>query len=59
MMTLRDIPADLRCARLRAARRYGIYSVPRRAILRGDWDAGTVVRQFLTEPCPWSHRENQ
>lgn len=48
MITLRNVPADLRRARLLAAREYGIGSIPRRAILRGDWDTGNKVRQHLT-----------
>lgn len=46
---LASVPADLRRARLLAARRFGVCSVPRRAILRGDWDRGDAVRQFLVE----------
>ncbi|WP_345907617.1 hypothetical protein [Sphingomonas sp. UBA4815] len=40
------IDRDTRRARLLAARRYAINSVPRRGILSGHWDAGTVVGAF-------------
>ena len=39
-------PRYLERARLLAARRYAINSVPRRGILSGHWDAGTVVGAF-------------
>lgn len=39
------IDRDTRRACL-AARRYAINSVPRRGILSGHWDAGTVVGAF-------------
>ena len=40
------IDRDTRRARLLAARRHAINSVPRRGILSGHWDAGTVVGAF-------------
>lgn len=39
----------LRRARLLAARAFPVRSVPRTGILTGQWDGGTVVRQFLGE----------
>ena len=46
MLCLRNIDTDLRRARLLGARRFGVASIPRRAILRGEWDGGTAVSQF-------------
>jgi hypothetical protein len=40
----RGIEPELRRRRLLAARRYGLNSVPRIAILLGHWDRGDVVR---------------
>lgn len=40
------VDRDTRRARLLAARRYPIGSVPRRGILSGHWDGGTIVGAF-------------
>lgn len=40
----RGLEPELRGRRLRAARRYAAGSVPRQAILMGQWDSGDVVR---------------
>lgn len=45
----RGVERRLRRARLLAARTYARGSIPRRAILGGYWDGGSVVRQFMTE----------
>jgi hypothetical protein len=47
MQPMRDLDPVLRRARLKAARLFGLMSIPRRAILRGDWDSGQAVRQFM------------
>lgn len=46
-----DIPVDrdTRRARLLAARRYPVGSLPRRGILSGHWDGGAVVGEFRLE----------
>jgi hypothetical protein len=44
---LRDLDPDLRRRRLVAARRYAPLSIPRIAIMLGQWDAGDVVRLGL------------
>ncbi len=45
-MTDRPVDRDTRRARLLAARRYPVGSVPRRGILAGHWDGGFVVGAF-------------
>ena len=45
-MTDTPVDRDTRRARLLAARRYPVGSVPRRGILGGHWDGGTVVGAF-------------
>ena len=40
------IDRDMRRARLLAARRKAIGSIPRRGILSGHWDGGNVVGAF-------------
>lgn len=45
-ITGEPIDRDTRRARLLAARRKPIGSVPRRGILSGHWDQGTVVGAF-------------
>ncbi|QBM77922.1 hypothetical protein E2E30_18680 (plasmid) [Sphingomonas sp. AAP5] len=45
-MTNRPVDRDTRRARLLAARRYPVGSVPRRGILGGHWDGGSVVGAF-------------
>jgi hypothetical protein len=44
---LREIEPGLRRGRLLAARAYKPGSIPRRAILGGFWDGGTVVRSRM------------
>lgn len=44
---LREIEPVLRRARLIAAREYLPGSAPRRGILGGQWDNGSVVRRHL------------
>lgn len=41
----RDVPSELRGARLLAARRHRHGSIPRIAILLGHWDGGDQVQQ--------------
>lgn len=43
----RTVETKLRTARLRAARKYALGSVPRHAILGGYWDRGSVVRDCM------------
>lgn len=50
MVTTRELPRDLRRARLLAARRYGVRSIPRRAVLRGEYDGGEVVSRHSSLP---------
>lgn len=46
IMTGEPIDRDTRRARLLAARRKPIGSIPRRGILSGHWDGGSVVGAF-------------
>lgn len=46
IMTGEPIDRDTRRARLLAARRKPIGSIPRRGILSGHWDRGNVVGAF-------------
>lgn len=48
MEKTRGARPPIRRARLLAARGYGVRSIPRTAILKGHWDAGTKVRDHLT-----------
>ena len=43
---MRDVPRELRRARLLAARTYPVGFITRYAILNGHWDGGHVVGQF-------------
>lgn len=49
MRSTRHLPADLRRARLLAAREYVAGSICWRGILSGHWDGGTVVRKYMTD----------
>ncbi|WP_430637546.1 hypothetical protein [Sphingomonas hankookensis] len=46
IMTGEPIDRDTRRARLLAARRKPVGSIPRRGILSGHWDGGNVVGAF-------------
>lgn len=57
MQITRDVEPRLRRARLLAARGYPAASIPRRAILSGQWDAGSKVRDHLDgSPTPHPDR---
>lgn len=47
MQTTRNVEPKLRRARLLAARTHPAWSIPRRAILAGYYDAGSKVRDHL------------
>jgi len=49
MPNLRALARDLRRARLLAARRYAPGSIPRKGIIGGYWDGGSVVRAHMKE----------
>lgn len=48
MQTTRHVEPRLRRARLLAARQHPFWAIPRRAILAGHYDAGTKVRDHIT-----------
>lgn len=50
MRTTRHLPRQLRRARLLAAREYKSGTICWKGILSGHWDAGAVVRTYLTQP---------
>lgn len=43
----RGVDETLRRARIKAARKYKLGTVPRHAILGGYWDAGSIVREYM------------
>lgn len=45
--TTRGVEPALRRARLLAARQFGVVSPARKGILNGEWDRGTIVRQWM------------
>ena len=49
MQKTRNVEPRMRRARLLAARQHPFWAIPRRAILAGHYDAGTKVRDHLTE----------
>jgi hypothetical protein len=53
MTPLRHLDSDTRRARLLAARTRPMGGINRKGILRGDWDGGTVVRQFRAGEGQW------
>jgi len=50
MRTTRQLPRNLRRARLLAARQYKSGTICWKGILSGHWDGGSIVRQHLKQP---------
>jgi hypothetical protein len=58
MKSLRHLDdRPLRRARLLAARKRAIGSVPRTGILSGQWDGGSIVQNFMAKDGPNAGKE--
>jgi hypothetical protein len=53
MIPLKPVERDLRRARLIAARTRPVAGINRKGILRGDWDNGSIVRQYRGGQGAW------